>query len=278
MNPPPHTDNLTSPQAIGPELRIGPDGHRTCGSCPPGSVHRLHDEMRMPFPRGTSPHAGMNYFSGLRHGRYQRVVSQLFGIPISSARFGLSRNLTNGAVGVDGHWFASQIPTRRPEPLQCLAQGLVQLADMTPCERTKKRSQSRRRHNPKRQHPRGGTRPQPISMINMRPAQQHRNHQGQYLPARAGSPDTTTHPHRLIQQPLQTQPLHQGTHCQQPRIRNQRFLVESHRQPVDIARYPVHSKCLLCLGNSRFRIQLFSQVREAHHRINPHQPPNPSVD
>ena len=189
---------------------------------------------------------------GLRHGRYQRVVPQLPRIPISGAVFGLSHHLTNGAVGVDSHWFPSQIPTRRPEPPQCLAQGLVQLADMTPCERTKKRSQSRRRHNPKRQHPPGGTRPQPISMINMRPAQQHGNHQGQYLPARAGSPDTTTHPHRLIQQPLQTQPLHQGAHCQQPRIRNQRFLVENHRQPVDIARYPVHSKCLLYLGNSRF--------------------------
>ena len=53
--------------------------------------------------------------------------------------FGLSHHLTNGAVGVDSHWFPSQIPTRRPEPPQCLAQGLVQLADMTPCERTKKR-------------------------------------------------------------------------------------------------------------------------------------------
>ena len=121
--------------------------------------------------------------------------------------------------------------------------------------------------SPETADPVGGTGPQPISMINMGPAHQHRCHQRQHLATRIRSSRAISQPY--VQQLFQTQPGHQGARYKQPRVGNQRPVIEHHPQPVNIIRYPVHKKCLLCLGDSSYWLLLFSQVREALHRINP---------
>ena len=227
---------------------------------------------------GTTPQAGMNDLCGLGPHRHQRVVSQLSGVSVGGAVFGLAPHLTNSGIHINSHRIPVWSSAHGPDPPECFTQGLVHLADMTPGERTKKRAQCGRGHHPKRQHPVGGTGPQPVGMIDMGTAHQHGRHQRQHLATRTGPSDTISQPYSLVQQPFQPQPGHQRARYQQPRIGNQRLVIEHHPQPVNIVRYAVHNKCLLCLGDSGFRLQLFSQVREALHRINPHQPPNPSVD
>ena len=117
---------------------------------------------------------------------------------------GVGGHLTDSGIHSNSDRTPVGTPTRGPDPFQCFPQGLVHLADMTPCERTKKRAQCGRGHHPKRQHPVGGTGPQPISMINMGPAHQHRCHQRQHLATRIRSSRAISQPYGLVQQLFQT--------------------------------------------------------------------------
>jgi hypothetical protein len=49
---------------------------------------------------------------------------------------------------------------------------------------------------------------------------------------------------------FETQPLHQRGDEQQPGIGHQIRIVEGHGDPVDTARYWLHRKCLLCVGET----------------------------
>ena len=109
---------------------------------------------------------------------------------------GAGGHLTDSGIHINGHRFSVRTPTRGPDPPERFTQGLVYLADMTPCERTKKRPQCGWGHHLKRQHPLGGTGPQPISMINMGPTHQHRRHQDSTL--RPGWDPPTRSPRRTV--------------------------------------------------------------------------------
>ena len=88
---------------------------------------------------------------------------------------GVGGHLTDSGIHINSDRTPVGTPTRGPDPFQCFPQGLVHLADMTPCERTKKRAQCGRGHHPKTaapcrwnrpaadQHDQYGTRP-PASM------------------------------------------------------------------------------------------------------------------
>ena len=66
-----------------------------------------------------------------------------------------------------------------------------------------------RGHHPMRQHPLGGSSPQPISVIDMSGAHQHRRQQRQHRTTRPCPIHPATQAQLLIHQLFQTQPVHQ---------------------------------------------------------------------
>ena len=108
---------------------------------------------------GTSPQSGTDDLSGVRTHRHQGMVSQLSGVPIRGAVFGLGGHLTDSGIHIQGDRVVVGTSTRRPDPSEDSFQGFVHLADMTPRERTKERPQRGRGHHLKRQHPLGGPGP-----------------------------------------------------------------------------------------------------------------------
>ena len=184
---------------------------------------------------------------------------------------GVGGHLTDSGIHINSDRAPVGTPTRGPDPFQCFPQGLVHLADMTPCERTKKRAQCGRGHHPKTaapcrwnrpaadQHDQYGTRPPASMPPKTAPCDPDTLLPGD-LPAVRSRPATVPNPTGTSRCPLQTTPRRQPT---------TRHRMVTTPNPVNIIRYPVHHKCLLCLGDSSYWLLLFSQVREALHRINP---------
>ena len=221
----------------------------------------------------------MNDLCGLRPHRRQGVVSQLSGVPVGSAVFGLAPHLTNSGIHINSHRIAVWSSAHGPDPPECFTQGLVHLADMTPCERTKKRAQCGRGHHPKRQRPVGGNRPA---------ADQHDRY-GNRPPAWTPPKTAPCDPDRPLRHDLPavqsrpaTVPTPTGTStCPLPTTPH-RQPTTRHRTPPPTGQHP--SVSCSQEGASSFRaiapcqLQLFSQTREALPPIYPPNTPNPSVD
>ena len=74
--------------------------------------------------------------------------------------------------------------------------------------------------------------------------------QGEHFAARQRATDTSDETDGGIDEALEIETGDQRRHQQQPGIGHQVGLVEGHANPVDPARYWLHRKCLLVLGNA----------------------------
>ncbi len=141
---------------MGPKAFVGPYGDRTGRSGPSHPVDRLDHKTGVSLLRGALAQAMMDDLPGVRPGGHQRMVSQLSGGTIGGAFLGLARHLTDGGVNINDHRPVAGTGARLgPDPFQQRSQGLVQLADMTPCERPQERSQRGMGHHPKTAAPSG---------------------------------------------------------------------------------------------------------------------------
>ena len=81
-------------------------------------------------------------------------------------------------------------------------------------------------------------------------------------PGRA-PPTRPDQPHRRVHQRFEPEADHQRRRHDQPRVGDQRLVVEGHLDAVDRARYSTHWKCLPGCGPRRLRTPSSSQPREA---------------
>ena len=186
----------------------------------------------------------VEYLPGVGAHAHQRVIAELLGVPVSGASLGLARHLTDRGVHIDRHRRLAGTAAGCPRPTQHRPGSLVELADVTPRERAQERPDRRRRRRRETQHRSGRARPQTIHVIDMGGAHQHRRHQRRHLPPRRRRANSAPQTHRRIHQRHHTQPTHQHPRRQQARIGDQRLIIENHPEPVNIARYSTHRKCL----------------------------------
>ena len=175
--------------------------------------------------------------------------------------FGLGRHLTDRRVHIEGHRSLAGTGARPPRTAQRYGHHLLQLAYMTPGERTQEGPHSGRGHHRMGQHPVGGTGPEPTHMVNMRGAHQHRSYQRAYLTTRMRATHPAAQPHRPIHQTFQTQTVHQRPGRQQPSVGHQPLIIENRLIPVDILQYSTHRKCLQTPSQSPCFVWLLSQIR-----------------
>ena len=127
----------------------------------------------------------MEDFAGPGPCRQQRVIAELFRVPVSGALFVVSVDLGDRGVDIDHQRLGRcGAGTESPNSLQHTIRNSVELADMTERERPKERPDRRGCHDPERQHPLCRPRPQHVYMIDVGCASDHRAHQRQNFPAR----------------------------------------------------------------------------------------------
>ena len=229
---------------IGEEPRVGAHRHARVRRQAPHPRQGLASEALVAALRRPRPHPRMQHLAGVCSHRHQRVIAQHLGVAIGGALLGLSAHLTHRGVQIQRHLRDVGRGAHRPRPRQRMLGRFVELAHMPERERPQERPLRRRGHHIKGQHRARRARPQPLHVVDAAAPHQRRRHQRQHLAARARA-RRAAQTHRVVDQSLQTQPIHHRARQQQPRIGHQRPIVEHRLQPVDPTCYPAHRKCLL---------------------------------
>ncbi len=262
-------------EVVAPEPRVGAHTQFADGAGAPGAGDGLDDEMLLAALGGPFAQPRVEYLAGVGAHPHEGVIAELLGVPVGGARLFLAGHFTDRRVHVNRHRFGAGTAAGRPRPPEHLTGGLVQLADVTPREGAQERPHRRRRRRAEPQHASGRARPQPVHVIDMGGAHQHRRHQRRHLAPRRRRRHAAPQAHRRVHHRHHTQPPQQRRRRQQTRISHQRLVIEDHLEPVNLARYSTHRKCLPIRAESRGYLRPFSQVREALPRIYTPQHPTP---
>ena len=245
------------------EARVGPQHDRPDRA---GSAHAgdgLFDEPSCP-PSGvgrSGPKPQVQDFAGLGPGGQQRVVAALAGVTERGSLLGVTVNLDDGGVHVDGQRAIAGAGTGRPRPTQSDISNAVELADMTEGERPQERAHRRRRHGPVRKDLRRRSRPEHVDVGDEVPAGGHRGHQGQQLAARSEPARPIAQVDRFICKGLELEVLGQRRGQHQPGVGHRVLVIECHRHTVKTVRNSHRKDALLERPDVDVRIHILPAQR-----------------
>jgi hypothetical protein len=100
-------------------------------------------------------------------------------------------------------------------------------------------------------------------VVDVRGPGDHSVDEGQDLAARCETTNAALEADGLVAQLLETEPAHQGSDEQQAGIGDKIRIIEGHGDPVDSARYWLHRKCLLGVGETTTSSTVIFPRREA---------------
>ena len=152
-------------------------------------------------------------------------------------------DLADRGVQIDRQRLVAGACAQSPGTRQRARQHRFELAGVAEREGPQERPHRGGRHRGEPQHPTGAARAQHLDMIDVSGASEHRRDQRENLSARVRRAGA----HPPLDQPQQTQTVHQRGRQDQARVGDQALMIEGRCEPVQTARRYRHKKCLLLL-------------------------------
>jgi hypothetical protein len=180
----------------------------------------------------------MQHLARARAGREDRVVAALARIAEAGALLLGTVHLPDEGVDLDHKTLAAGSRADRPGSPDRHRQQPLQLAHMPEAERAQEDAERRGRQHalPKQHLPTPG--PQHVAIVDRIGAKRHRLHERADLAPRPRSTGTSAQLDRLLDQPLQAQPLDQGARHHHPSVGNQALVVELDHHRVGAHGHP----------------------------------------
>jgi hypothetical protein len=231
---------------------------------------QLLDEAQRTAPRtgGALALTDVEQLAGSLPACDQGVVAALAGIAVGGAPLLVTVDLADEAVDVDDEPPRGRARTRRPGSPQRLTEYAVELAHVPEGERAQERAERRRGHRLVAQNGLRLPGAQEVAVVDRVGARRHRVQKREHLATRPRGPRSLAQVDRLVDQPLDPQPVRQRRRQHQPGVGDEPLVVELRCERVGLGGGPrtVHHMSDLLMSGRGCSIQPLLACSGGHFR------------